>query len=208
MTPPRAVLFDLGNVLIHYHPEAFWKVLEIHDPSQQEMYRRRLPSIFIPFEKGEYGLETCLERLVQVFDGKYTRSTLKEAMASVLTTPIEAMEEIVRDVSKKVTTALVSNTNEFHYAYCQRVVPALKYLPRHFVSFRMGVMKPDRAFYEKVLSELTVDPEDTVFIDDIPANVEAAVQCGMKGIVFRSPELLKREIAEWDNEPSSSAINH
>jgi HAD superfamily hydrolase (TIGR01509 family) len=194
MNTPRAVLFDLGNVLIHYHPEEFWKVLGITDRKERESYQRQLPSIFIPFEKGEYGLDTCLKRLHNVFNGKYTSSILREAIASVLTTPIAGMEELVGTLSGKLIVALVSNTNEFHYAYCQRVVPALRYLHPHFLSFRMGFMKPERAFYEHVVRELSINPAEVLFIDDVAENVEAARRFGMRGIEFHSPELLQVEL--------------
>lgn len=197
MKPRRAVLFDLGNVLIHYHPEYFWKVLGIDDPGEQNRLRNHLPAMFTPLEKGEWGFETCLDHLQRLFNGRYDRSKLVQAMESVLTVPIEGMEEIVRRVSERNVTALVSNTNEFHYAYCQRVVPALKYLQQHFVSFKIGATKPDRTFYERVVRELQLQPAEMLFIDDLEENVEAAEKTGMRGLVFHNPDRLLKTLQEW-----------
>lgn len=52
------------------------------------------------------------------------------------------------------------------------------------ISAEIGVMKPDAAAYRTVLAMLGLGAQTCVFIDDIPANVEAAQGVGMHGIVF------------------------
>jgi putative hydrolase of the HAD superfamily len=52
------------------------------------------------------------------------------------------------------------------------------------ISAEIGVMKPDAAAYQAVLAMLRLEAPACVFIDDIPANVEAAQAIGMQGIVF------------------------
>ena len=51
-------------------------------------------------------------------------------------------------------------------------------------SYQLGIAKPDPAIYRHVLKELGTQPEETLFIDDKPVNVEAALALGMKGILF------------------------
>ena len=52
------------------------------------------------------------------------------------------------------------------------------------ISAELGVMKPDAAAYQTVLAMLGMEPHTCIFIDDIPANVEAAQAVGIHGIVF------------------------
>ena len=52
------------------------------------------------------------------------------------------------------------------------------------ISAEIGVMKPDAAAYRAVLALLGLEAQTCVFIDDIPANVAAAQEVGMHGIVF------------------------
>jgi len=52
------------------------------------------------------------------------------------------------------------------------------------ISAEIGVMKPDAAAYRAVLAVLGLEAQACVFIDDIPANVAAAQEVGMHGIVF------------------------
>jgi len=53
------------------------------------------------------------------------------------------------------------------------------------ISAEIGVMKPDATAYRTVLDMLGMAAPSCVFIDDVPANVEAALAVGMQGIVFQ-----------------------
>ncbi|MBT5856535.1 HAD-IA family hydrolase, partial [bacterium] len=43
-----------------------------------------------------------------------------------------------------------------------------------------------------------LDPNETIFFDDLEENIEAANAAGMNGIVFQSPEQLKADLAEYN----------
>ena len=53
-----------------------------------------------------------------------------------------------------------------------------------FVSYELGLLKPDKAIYQSVLAKLNAKPEEVIFIDDKRENVEAAKSLGINGIVF------------------------
>jgi putative hydrolase of the HAD superfamily len=90
------------------------------------------------------------------------------------------------------TTALLSNTETPVTDYFrQRLQTDIDHF---FYSCEMGMRKPERAIYEKVMQELKCPPETVVFIDDRKANVEAAVHLGMQGIVFHSSDDLKKQL--------------
>ncbi len=54
------------------------------------------------------------------------------------------------------------------------------------ISGRIGVMKPDPAAYQAVLARLNLPAEQTIFIDDVPVNVEAATALGIHGVHYRA----------------------
>ena len=56
------------------------------------------------------------------------------------------------------------------------------------LSAEVGIMKPDPRIYHIALDKLEVKPNEAVFVDDMPANVEAARTLGMQGILFQSQE--------------------
>jgi 2-haloacid dehalogenase len=64
------------------------------------------------------------------------------------------------------------------------------------VSGTEGVIKPERRIYEILVDRYEVKPETAIFIDDNKANAEAAGQVGIRGVHFKSPQQLIRELSE------------
>jgi putative hydrolase of the HAD superfamily len=93
------------------------------------------------------------------------------------------------------TTALLSNTE----------VPVMSYFKQHpfedidysFFSCEMGLRKPERGIYEKALQGLGCQPEAAVFIDDRTDNVEAARRLGIRSIVFRAYDDLRKQLLRY-----------
>jgi len=65
------------------------------------------------------------------------------------------------------------------------------------VSAKIKMMKPDADIYHYLLSTYDLPATSTLFIDDLPANIETAKSVGMQGIVFESPEQLVRDLAQF-----------
>ncbi len=57
-----------------------------------------------------------------------------------------------------------------------------------------GVMKPDSRIYEIALEKLGVLPEEAVFIDDMPVNIDAANELGIHGIRYVDNQQTLKEI--------------
>jgi epoxide hydrolase-like predicted phosphatase len=68
-----------------------------------------------------------------------------------------------------------------------------------FISSEIGLMKPNPEIYELVLERIGFEANQTVFIDDFIENVKGAKEVGMHGILFESPEQVKRELNELLN---------
>lgn len=62
-------------------------------------------------------------------------------------------------------------------------------------SARIGAVKPDPAAFEAALQAMSLDPGEVVFIDDRQPNVEGAIACGLRGILFTSAEQLREVLA-------------
>ncbi|MFA9404409.1 MAG: HAD family hydrolase [Anaerolineales bacterium] len=54
------------------------------------------------------------------------------------------------------------------------------------ISAEVGVTKPDPAIYEQSLTNLDVNPENAIFVDDFKVNIHAAENLGMKTVWFQS----------------------
>jgi HAD superfamily hydrolase (TIGR01509 family) len=193
MTKPGLVLFDLGNVLVRFTPDRFWKSLGLSEPERRQ-YEQPVRAQYFQFESGHCSFEEHIKSLGTIFANQFEKEILIRAFESVLTDPIPGMEDLVKRVSAKVPSALVSNTNGHHYAYSVRTVPGLRYLPKHYVSYELHVMKPAPAFYEYVLLDSNISASNCIFIDDVEENVVGAQRAGMKAILFQDAVQLEQDI--------------
>lgn len=62
------------------------------------------------------------------------------------------------------------------------------------ISAEVGVMKPEERIYRLALEQAQVKPEESVFVDDMPANIEACQQVGMQGILFKNPQEAMKQL--------------
>lgn len=56
------------------------------------------------------------------------------------------------------------------------------------ISAEVGIAKPEAKIYHLALELAQVKANEAVFVDDMPANIEACQQVGMKGILFKDPQ--------------------
>ncbi len=190
----RFMLFDLGNVLVHIHPSAFTRKLGIGDNHANEEYRTGIVSLVRKYESGTMTTAEYLQGLRNLFDSRYSANELRQAMIAVIGEPVTGMESIVRQVGARMPVALVSNTNELHFEYSLQSVPAVGLMSDYFLSYKLQVMKPDPAYYSGVLKKLRAKPEEVIFIDDLPENVEGASMAGMQGVLFTGAKMLSENL--------------
>jgi len=91
-------------------------------------------------------------------------------------------------------TAIVSNMGDTVHKQMERELDWLGRFDVLVWSYQLRVTKPDPAIYRHVLEELGTLPNETLFVDDRPANVDAALALGMQGIVFSTMENLRADL--------------
>jgi epoxide hydrolase-like predicted phosphatase len=64
-------------------------------------------------------------------------------------------------------------------------------------SAKAGMVKPDPSIFHLILDQLDVTPSESLFIDDYPRNIDAALALGMQAIRFTSTEALRDELQRY-----------
>jgi putative hydrolase of the HAD superfamily len=80
---------------------------------------------------------------------------------------------------------ILSNTNAIHMAFIFGRFPFMHTFDGYILSHEVGLLKPDRRIYEVTLERFGLKAAESVFIDDILANVEGAQAVGIHGIHHR-----------------------
>lgn len=104
------------------------------------------------------------------------------------------MAELLQELKARHPLALLSNTNESHFESLEAKFKVTRHFGLVFLSYVIGLQKPDKEIYEHVVKETGLLPGEIVFIDDRPENIEASREVGIVSIRFENPTQLKTEL--------------
>jgi epoxide hydrolase-like predicted phosphatase len=93
----------------------------------------------------------------------------------------------IRSLRGRVHIGLISNAWDAMRPHLERE-GLLDLFDTVVISAEVGVAKPDARIYHLALEQAQVRAEEAVFVDDMPENIEACQQVGMKGILFKDPQ--------------------
>ncbi len=109
--------------------------------------------------------------------------------------PIKEMEGFIARLKKAgYKVYLLSNASaRFFDEYLN--VPSLTMLDGFFVSALYKMLKPEPQIYKAFCNKFSLKAEECFFIDDLPQNIQGAIDCGMKGFVFDTKDFAGLEKA-------------
>jgi len=190
----QTILFDLGGVLIEDPSIGMVTYFANYFQVDRELLLEALKKNWSAWQKGELSEQSFWQKVTADlhpqnppyislwFDG-FQHECREQPEVFALLTHLKA---------QGYTTALLSNTEMPVTGYFRQRLQAD--IDHFFYSCEMGMRKPERIIYEKVIQELECLPETVVFIDDRSANIEAARHLGIAGIVFESTDDLKQQL--------------
>ena len=178
----KNIIFDFGNVIIDVDTESIKKKLwetGIHDLSALDKHFRNT-GIYTGIETGAVSSEKFREEIRKFIPGDISDLEIDKAWNAVIGEITPERFILLEKLKRNYRTFLLSNTNQIHYdhytEYCCREfkVELQDLFEKAYFSFRMGLRKPDPQIFLKILDENHLNPEETLFIDDAPENIEAA----------------------------------
>jgi HAD superfamily hydrolase (TIGR01509 family) len=191
MNRPRAVVFDLGKVLVDFDYGIAARKIAGHgtmDPDAVRKFLDHSPLLYT-FETGRMTEQQFFET---VRDGTGFRGDF-EAFANAFADiffPIEPMIALHARVRAAGTpTYIFSNTNGIAVSHIRRRFPFFANFDGYILSYEHGAMKPDARLYEVVERQSGLRGEQLLYMDDRPENVAAGAERGWQVILQTSPEL-------------------
>jgi putative hydrolase of the HAD superfamily len=94
----------------------------------------------------------------------------------------------------RIRTAILSNMGDSVLANIEREFDWLSRFDVLVWSFQHKMAKPEPAIYQLTLERLVTAPEETLFIDDKQANIDAARALGISGVQFSTVEKLRDDL--------------
>ena len=197
MSPIKAIIFDVGGVLIrtadHSHRRHWEKRLNLAAWESEE--------IVFNSEMGQKAQRGEIETAeLWHWIGRYLNldaATLQDFQTGfwagdVLDTELVAF---IRQLRPHYQTAIISNATNTLRQMLTTKYPIAAAFDLIVVSGEEKVMKPGAAIYERTLDRLGRQPEEAVFVDDFAQNIAAAKQLGLATIHFRPDTNVPAELA-------------
>jgi glucose-1-phosphatase len=198
MKPIKAVIFDLGRVLVDVNVQrfrAFFPEETDMDDLQQALSRIMAAPVMAQFNTGCLRPQVFYQRLCEDCNLHLSFDEFVFRWCDIFE-PIGEMEGVVEALSQKVKLGLLSNTDQLHWEYIQSHYPLMRYFPRPTLSFEVGVMKPHPAIYVQAAKNVETALTECLFIDDLTEYVDGAAAAGMKAIQFEGAGQLVRELKQ------------
>lgn len=198
------LLLDFGAVLLPVDEKGCWQAFEALG-ARDSLARDQ--ASFQALERGELSRQDFITALrPHFFRPRIFGPDLLAAWNCMVPVPIpEDTIRLLQRLRKKQRLFLVSNTNEIHLeAIAERSGPfAFRRFEKSFeacyYSHQMGLRKPEAAFFEQVITEQGLVPEDCLFIDDRAENIKAAQALGLQTHHFLPQEESLAEVLGLKN---------
>lgn len=183
----RSIIFDLGNVLVNVEYERFRKKL-----FEQSVTKETYDNFFLDgnyrllgYEAGTIDTSEFTRRCIEGLKLSMKDDEFAWAFNDMFS-EITPMKEIVQKLAQQgnYNLFLLSNTSPLHFEYIKQNYDFVNLLHKFGLSYELKSLKPEDVIYERAIQHLQVKPEETVFIDDLKENCEAAEKFGIKTICY------------------------
>ena len=195
----KAVIFDLGNVLIDFdHMIAAKRISKFTDKTPQEIFNLFFDSeLTALFEEGKITALNFFSEVKKILNSKLDYAQFLPIWNEIffLSEKNQAVYNLAKILRDRYKIALLSNINILHFDYLKKNFPVFDAFHNIIASFELGYRKPDPLIFQKTLHLLEVLPQNAFYTDDRAEFTEKACILGIRGFVFRDAEQLKRDLS-------------
>lgn len=202
----RNIIFDLGGVIITLdQPQAIRRFQELGLKDAAERLDAYTQSgIFGDLERGRIDAEGFRQGLSQLIGREVSYEECRYGwLGYCRELPKRNIEALKQLRSEGYRLILLSNTNPYMMSWVMS--PEFDgeghsldyYMDACYMSYRLGVMKPDTEFFRQVLTREQIAPSQTLFVDDGPRNVAVACQMGIRTFCPKNGADWTKEIYQY-----------
>jgi glucose-1-phosphatase len=185
----RNIIFDLGGVLLNISYQASideFKALGITN-FDQIFSQASQDKVFDGLDKGHISPDEFRNRLRNLTGLPLTDAQINKAWNAMLREMPGYSLTLLEQVKDHYRTFLLSNTNAIHFpdflVYLKEThrYESMEILfEKQYLSYEIGMRKPDVEIFEYVVTQNGLNPSETLFIDDTFQHVEGARKAGLK----------------------------
>lgn len=196
---PKVVVFDIGNVLLHWDPRLLYRKMFV-DPNRMEWFLTEVCSEafnskadrgapFVDLIEALVAQFTDLSEEIRAYDERWLETTSGPIPGS-----IAILEELVVE---GVPLYSITNFSSEKFEVARRAFEFFDCFDGIVVSGAEGLVKPEAPIYRLLLVRYGLEAADCLFIDDSSANVDGARAIGMHGYQYSDPTRLRWKLTNF-----------
>lgn len=184
-------IFDLGGVLVNYDSDELAALLAKANNCDLEAVARLFThELLYQVESGRISGPDFYTEYVSRVLPKLSYEDWINVFENYFTLNPVGLELLLELKQKGRKVYILSNLAEFHKIAIERKIPGIfDHCQYNFFSYEMGYHKPELEIFRKLCDTIGEKPENCVFFDDLPKNIEGAQKAGMKGILFSNDRI-------------------
>ena len=186
-TKPNAILLDIMETVV---AEPFLEVMPRYfNMSAQDFLTEKDPRSWIEFEHGNITEEQYFASFFsdrREIDGEGLKQAMHDAYEW-----LPGMEQLLSELKESGFPLFALSNYSIWYLMIEEKLKLSNYLNWDFVSCNTGHRKPDQEAYLGPTASLALKPEQILFIDDRPVNIDGAQKVGMQAHLFTSSDALE-----------------
>lgn len=196
MSTIKNIIFDLGGVFMNLdYNKMEQSFINLGITNFSKFFtQHHASSLFEDLETGKISNEKFYDELRKITQINLSNSQIKNAWNAVLVNfPKERLNWLSK-IKKKYNIYLFSNTNKIHYDAFLKIYTAQTgnadfnhYFIKAYYSHLLGLRKPCKESYQKIIEEQKLNPAETLFIDDTLKNIIGAKEVGLQTIHLAPP---------------------
>ena len=171
----ETLLFDIGNVIVHFDFTDAGKKLS--EQSEVENPLELLEPLKQELESGQIEGPEFVERGAEIVQFKGSKDEFTKIWEEVFS-PNTPMWESIKALKGKYPLHLLSNTSDIHKDYLFRAFDIFEDFDGGIYSYSARSEKPEPQIYQAAVDELVINPETTLYIDDLEPNIVAGKEAG------------------------------
>ena len=195
----KAVAFDYGGVICFLPPPETGKELERLTGLSFETLRELNRQYRCGYDRGDYAATKDYYRFILSRAGVFPDDAVLERAGETEKDGWKRINDetvrLMRDIKAAGRTlGILSNMPGDFLVWARRNIPVFAEADAAVFSCEERLIKPEAAIYAKLRERVGVDYGEIVFFDDLPDNIAAARELGIRGFVWEGPEAARNTL--------------
>lgn len=197
-------IFDLGGVIFDYNPKKYILQFKYDDITTEFLTKE----VFYGKEWMELATKSSgtfkniiSDIKLRIPDYSIQIDELESGNWKTMLTINTKEEQYFKEIKNKgFNTYILSDLSRECYDYDITLTDIFKIADGGTYSFEVGTNKPNKNNFNTLLNKYRIKPEESIFIDDNPKNIETAKELNINGVLFKNLEQCKKEVQEIINK--------